>query len=153
MKLYVCTFQNVAGIETIQEGPILRHFFLCIFTVMRLENLCQLSHIHDNFQFNMTSCGWFLATLIFFRRLLESDVTVMSSFMCMDWWHGWYNQMAHVFSSSTSWAFLTNMGEKRKSTSPNAIQVKNQRKTIGIEEKLDIISWLEKGEWNFDKVK
>jgi hypothetical protein len=36
------------------------------------------------------------------------------------------------------------MSEKRISTSPSAIQVKNQRKTIGIEEKLDVISWLEK---------
>jgi len=38
------------------------------------------------------------------------------------------------------------MGEKLKTTSPTAIQVKNWRKTISIEEKLDIISWLEKGE-------
>jgi hypothetical protein len=42
------------------------------------------------------------------------------------------------------------MGEKRKSTSPTAIQVKNRQKTIGIEEKSDIISWLEKGEWIVD---
>ena len=38
------------------------------------------------------------------------------------------------------------MSEKCKSTSPSAIQVKNWPKTISIEEKLDIISWLEKGE-------
>jgi hypothetical protein len=38
------------------------------------------------------------------------------------------------------------MSEKRKSTPPSAVQVKNRRKTIGIEEKLDVISWLEKGE-------
>ena len=38
------------------------------------------------------------------------------------------------------------MSEKRKSTSPTAIQVKNQRKTVGHEEKLDVISRLEKGE-------
>jgi hypothetical protein len=34
------------------------------------------------------------------------------------------------------------MSEKRKSTSPNAIQVNNRRKTIVIEEKLDVKSRL-----------
>ena len=45
-------------------------------------------------------------------------------------------------------AFLTNMREKFKpiSTSPSEIQVQNQQKTIGIEEKWDIISQREKGE-------
>jgi hypothetical protein len=38
--------------------------------------------------------------------------------------------------STTALAFLANMNEKRKSASPSAIQVKNQRKTIGTEEKL-----------------
>jgi hypothetical protein len=38
------------------------------------------------------------------------------------------------------------MSEKRKSASPSAIQVKNCQKTISIEEKLDIISRLEKGD-------
>ena len=42
------------------------------------------------------------------------------------------------------------MSEKLKSTSPSAIEVKNWRKTISIEEGLDIISWLEKGEWIVD---
>jgi hypothetical protein len=42
------------------------------------------------------------------------------------------------------------MNEKRKSTSPSAIQVKNWRKTIGIEEKLHVISRLEKGERTVD---
>jgi hypothetical protein len=37
------------------------------------------------------------------------------------------------------------MNEKCKSASPSAIQVKNQRKTIGIEEKLHVISRHEKG--------
>jgi hypothetical protein len=36
------------------------------------------------------------------------------------------------------------MSEKRKSASPSAIEVKNWRKTVSIEEKLDIISRLEK---------
>jgi hypothetical protein len=38
------------------------------------------------------------------------------------------------------------MSEKHKSTSISAIQVKNQGKTINTEEKLDIVSRLEKGE-------
>jgi hypothetical protein len=38
------------------------------------------------------------------------------------------------------------MSEKRKSASPSAIQVKNRRKTIGIEEKLYVIIRREKGE-------
>jgi hypothetical protein len=38
------------------------------------------------------------------------------------------------------------MSEERKSASHSAIQAKNQRKTFGIEEKLHVISQLEKGE-------
>jgi hypothetical protein len=44
-------------------------------------------------------------------------------------------------------AFVTQMSEKRTSTSPSAIQVKNQWETISTEKKLDVISQLEKGEW------
>jgi hypothetical protein len=47
--------------------------------------------------------------------------------------------MAHLVFSSTALAFLTNMSEKRKSASLSAIQVKNRRKTIGIEEKSCVI--------------
>jgi len=43
-------------------------------------------------------------------------------------------------------AFLTNMCTKRKSTSHRAIQVKNRQKRFSIEENLDLISQLEKGE-------
>ena len=42
------------------------------------------------------------------------------------------------------------MSDKHKSTSLSAIQVKNQQKTIGTEEKLDVITWLERGKWNAD---
>jgi len=42
------------------------------------------------------------------------------------------------------------MREKHKSTSPSAIQVKNQRTAISTDEKLDVISCLEKGEWLVD---
>jgi hypothetical protein len=54
--------------------------------------------------------------------------------------------MADVVPPSTSFAFITKMSKKRKSASPSAIQVKNQCKTVGVEEKLDVISQLEKGE-------
>ena len=54
--------------------------------------------------------------------------------------------MGHLVSSSTALA----LSEKQKSTSLSAIQVKTWQKTIGTEGKLDIISWLEKGEWIVD---
>jgi hypothetical protein len=38
------------------------------------------------------------------------------------------------------------MSEKRKPKSPSTIQVKNWQKTISIEERLDVVSQLEKGE-------
>jgi hypothetical protein len=47
-------------------------------------------------------------------------------------------------------AFDNKMGEKYKSTSPSAIQVKNQLKTFSIEEKLDVISQLQKDERTVD---
>jgi hypothetical protein len=58
----------------------------------------------------------------------------------------WYIHLANLVSSSAALAFLTDTGEKPKYTAPSAIQVKNWRKTIRIEEKLDIISQLERGE-------
>jgi hypothetical protein len=63
---------------------------------------------------------------------------------------GGNNHTAHLVSPSTALAFLTNASEKCKSTSPSAIQVKNQRKTNGIDEKTDVISQLEKGEQILD---
>jgi hypothetical protein len=43
-------------------------------------------------------------------------------------------------------AFLTSIRDKQKYTLPSAIQVKNWEKKIDIEEKLDTISQLEKGD-------
>jgi len=54
--------------------------------------------------------------------------------------------VALVVSSSTALTFPTNVNEKCKSKSPSAIQVENQRKTISIEEKLDVIKQPAKGE-------
>jgi hypothetical protein len=79
-------------------------------------------------------------------RLAESDATVTPSVACMDWLHCWYNQVAGVVPPSTALALVTKMSEKCKSASPNAVPVKNQWKTIGIDEKLDIINWPEKSE-------
>jgi len=54
--------------------------------------------------------------------------------------------VATLVSSSAALVFLTNMGDTPQSTAPSAIQVKNWQQTVCIEEKLDIISQLEKGE-------
>jgi hypothetical protein len=43
--------------------------------------------------------------------------------------------MAHVVSSSTALALLTNMSDGSKSTSLNETQVKNQQKSISTKEK------------------
>jgi hypothetical protein len=44
--------------------------------------------------------------------------------------------VAYLVSCCTVLAFLTNVSEKRNSVSPGAVQVKNWRETIGLEEKL-----------------
>ena len=72
----------------------------------------------------------------------------MTSLLCHQS-HVWINYagdiiVADVVSPST-FGFVINMSGKCKSTSPSAIQVKNQRQTVSAEEKLDIISQLEKG--------
>jgi hypothetical protein len=51
-----------------------------------------------------------------------------------------------VVPPSTALAFVTEMNEKRKYTSPSALQVENRRKTIGTERNLGVKSKLEKGE-------
>jgi hypothetical protein len=53
----------------------------------------------------------------------------------MQYW--WYNHMADAVL-----AFLTKLGEICISTSRSAIQVKIRRKTINIEEKSDVIRWI-----------
>ena len=56
------------------------------------------------------------------------------------------DHVADVVPPSIALAFVTKMREKHKSTSPSGIQMKNWWKKFNIEEKLDIISHLEKGE-------
>ena len=115
------------------------------FALMQLENLQHFSNLRSNFWFDEISHRWFMCTLIFCRGLAESDITVTPSVKCMDSLHQWYNHAAHLVSPSTAPAFLNNMREKRKSTWPSAMQVKNCFNTVGTEEKLDAISWLKKG--------
>jgi hypothetical protein len=54
--------------------------------------------------------------------------------------------VAHLVFFSAALAFHTSISETRKSASPSVIQVKNRRKTMVTEEKLHVISRLEKGE-------
>jgi len=56
----------------------------------------------------------------------------------LDWLCWCCKHAARVVTFSTALASVTNISEKRKCTSLNAIQVKNQQKTISIDEKLDI---------------
>ena len=111
---------------------VLRIVFLCNFALMQLENLHHFLNLHNSFWSNMIWRRWSVATLVSCWRPADSDVTVMPSVMCI------------LFNST---GFVTKMSEKHKRTSPNAIQLKNWHKTISTEEKLDVISRLEKGEW------
>jgi hypothetical protein len=121
--------------STVLGGIILHDFFLRDFALMRLENIHQLNMIwHERS----------VATLIFFRR---------PSITCLDWLCWSYNHKDTLVSSSTTLAFLTNISEKHKSTSPSAIWVKNQWQPMSTEEKLDKLSRLEKGEWTVDRIK
>ena len=133
-----------------QAGLILHDFFLCDFTLMWLENLHDFLNLCENFRLNAVWHRWSVAALVLCWRLAESNVIVLLSVMCMDWLYWWYNRLADVFSPSASLGFVNKMSEERQSTSPSAIQVKNRQKTIRIEEKLCVISRLEKGEWIVD---
>ena len=78
-----------------------------------------------------------MATLVLSWRLAETD-------HCMP------SVMRVIVLPSTTMAFLTNVCETHKSTSPSAVQVKNRRKPISSEEKLDVISPHKKREHNMD---
>jgi hypothetical protein len=134
----------------LEASLVLRDFVLRVLALTWLEKLHRFFNLRDNFRFNAIWHRRSVAALIFCRRLAGSDVTVTPSVTCVDWLRWWYNHVNHLVSSSAVFAFLTNMNEKHKSTSSSVIQVKNRWKTIGIEEKLDVISWLEKGEWIVD---
>jgi hypothetical protein len=77
-------------------------------------------------------------TLVLCWSLPENVITVMPSVTCLDLLCWCYSHAADAVPPLTALAFITNMSEKHKSTSPSAIQAKNQCKTIGIEENLDV---------------
>jgi hypothetical protein len=128
----------------IQAGLLLCHLFLCDFYVMRLEKLHHFSNSWNSYWFNTIWHRRSVVPFIFHRALERSDITVTR----MDWLHWWPKHIAHVPSSSTSLAFLINMGEK-KITSPSVIYVKNWWNTARTEVRLDTIRQLEKGEKMF----
>jgi hypothetical protein len=134
----------------IQAALLACHFFLRDFALTRLENFRRVSNLHDNFRFNTIWHRQSMAALVFCRRLAESDVTVMPSVMCMNWLCWWCSRAAHVVPTPTALASLIDMSDKCKSMLPTTVQGKNQWKTISIEEKLDIMSQLEKAEWIVD---
>jgi hypothetical protein len=102
--------------------------------------------IRDTFRFNLIWHGGNVAAHFLCWRLAERDVTVMPSVTCMDWLRWWYNRTTDTVSPSTALAFGMEISEKCNSTSPSAVQVKTQHKTVNIEVQLDVISWLEKDE-------
>jgi hypothetical protein len=87
---------------------------------------------------------WSLAAFILSLWLAESDC--LPSVMCVDLSHWWYNHATDIVPPSTVLDFIIKIHKKHKPTSPSALQVKNWQKRVGIEEKVGIISQLEKGE-------
>jgi len=56
----------------------------------------------------------------------------------------WYKRVARVVHASSALAIGMKMGEKCKSATPSAMQLKSQWKTISTAYELDIVSQLEK---------
>jgi hypothetical protein len=88
-----------------------------------------------------------VAALVLCWRAAESGGTVMPSS------HVWIDYMCDnkhvvcVIPCSSLLALGTKINEEYRSESPSVMQVKNQWKTISIEEKLDIISQVEDGKF------
>jgi len=76
-----CYFIILSYPIQIYAGP-----FLCNFVLMWLENLYHLSNLRDNVWFNAI-CHELNVAAVLCWRLAESDVTVISSVTCMDWWY------------------------------------------------------------------
>ena len=85
-----------------------------------LLNLC------DNFPFNATWHRWSVHTIIFWRRLAESDVSVPPAATCMGLLHWWWNHVVNVISLSKAKVYLPTW--MRKINMPSAIQVKKNSK-------------------------
>jgi hypothetical protein len=124
-----------------------------LFLRVALLQITPTSHFMQflfvRFCFNPIWHRWSMAALIFCRRLAEIHVIPHhQSCVWIDYW--WYNH-AHLVFSSTALGLVAKVSDKYKSTSSNTIQVKNWQKTIGFEDKLHVISWLEKVEQIVDR--
>jgi hypothetical protein len=144
LVIFVSDWQNtkvvvVVVVVVVQAGLILCDFFLCDFTLMWLENSHHSLHLCDNFWFEVIWHKRSLATLVLCWRPAESDVPVTP--VTSHWWYnhgGWCS-----FPFQWHW-LLAKKNDICKSTLFCAIQMKSQQKTISIEDKLDVISQLEK---------
>jgi hypothetical protein len=120
--------------KIVQSGLFLRDV-----TLTQLENLRHSLNLHDNFLFTVM---W--RRLIFCRRreklmsLSRQESHVWVDYVRDNTWL--------VICHSTALAFVTKMSGKCQARSLSAIRVKNWRRTISTEEKLDIIIQLEKGQ-------
>jgi hypothetical protein len=101
------------------------------------------------------SCSvWFLFALFCFNMIWHTQSVFEGSrkwhhchtVMCMDWLCWRYNHMADAVPPSSPLAFVTEMSERHKSTSPRAVQLRNWWKTVGTKKKLDVVSRLAVGE-------
>ena len=61
-----------------------------------------------------------------------------------------YKHAADALPPSTALVCVTKMCKRHKSTSRSAIEVKNRRKTISVEEQIDVICRIERGELYVD---
>jgi hypothetical protein len=122
--------------------PHFMRFLLYDFTLTWFKNSHHFSNLCDNFQIKSSKHGWSMTILVICSRLARSDISVMPSLTCMNWLLWWHNRVAHLHSSSTE---LT-ISEKHKSISLSTLPAKNQQKTFKTEEKVDVMSWLHRGE-------
>jgi len=126
----------------VPAGLVLCNLILCNFALTQLQNLHHFSNLCNKCWSHVIWHRQYMALLIFCRKLAENDITVTAPVTCYALILLLYNHAAHLLSSPTALTFLTNMNEKYRSASPGTIHMKNRWKTIGTEEKLDVISWL-----------
>jgi len=131
----------------IQAGLVLRDIFLRDVSLTRLENFHHFPNGRSKFRFNVMWQRRPVAVLVLCWRLTEWRHCHAISHVCGRitlQTRGWCS------SPSTALACVTKMSKKRKSSSRSGMQVKNWRKTISVEEKLNVISRLARGELYVD---
>jgi len=94
-----------AASQAIHSGSIGRSHFTwnCFNTTWKFTTL---------FKFPWWFSIWHrrsMAALIFCRRLAESDLTAISSVMCMDWLHWWHNHTSQHWPLLPKWVRNINM--------------------------------------------